>query len=181
MYHILFLSTSELGAALTPSVTSQLPRTVFKLLYFQAPPYCPGPTGSSLRTCLRVFSPFGPGILNLTCPVLKGGNWERTHLGSASSVRQQEPAPAPHESLGHKRTHQPFLSCLIASLGLSLPSQESWCLTWTRKTIKRLWSPFYWTHLFLRLPGDWGKGCSIPQVGRRGSVKNAPGWGKGAW
>lgn len=61
LYFILFLSTSELRP---PSVTSQLPGTVFNCC-ISKPPLLPRLTGSSLRTGLTVSSPFGPGILNL--------------------------------------------------------------------------------------------------------------------
>lgn len=54
---MLFLSTMSWERLCADFWNLIAPGTVFKLLYFQTLPSLPRPTGSSLRTTLRMFSP----------------------------------------------------------------------------------------------------------------------------
>lgn len=73
------------------------PRTVFKLLYSQALPLLPRPT-LFIKNWSKNVQPFGPGILNLMCPVPKAGKGER----HPAYVSHREPASVLCELLGNK-------------------------------------------------------------------------------
>lgn len=137
------------------SVTSQLLGLFLNCCIFK-PFLTAQASGLFIENWSKNVQPFGPGILNLMCPCSQGRQRGKTYLGSASCLSKPSGASsAPCELSGNKENPLSFLSPLTASLGLSLlPSQESWCLILTWKTTKGLWSPFYWVHLFLRLPGD---------------------------
>lgn len=79
------------------SVTSQLPGLFFKLLYSQTLPLLPRPT-LFIKNWSKNVQPFGPGILNLMCPVPKAGKGER----HPAYVSHQEPASVLCELLGNK-------------------------------------------------------------------------------